>query len=134
MMTPAVAFHRLVAALGLGCLLGLWYGFLRPVRPRWLGDLFFVMALCYGWLVLSFGVCRGDIRLGYTAAIGLGAVAFDRGPGRLFRGPFRWFWGLVGRCFRLFINFFQKIGYTLSYPHQLPSVSKLTMGANGAMR
>ena len=93
---------------GIGAVLGLWYGFLRPVRPRWLGDLFFVMALCYGWLVLSFGVCRGDIRLGYTAAIGLGAAAFDRGPGRLFRGPFRWFWGLVGRCFRLFTNIFQK--------------------------
>ena len=110
MNAPAVDALRLGWGLGIGAVLGLWYGFLRPVRPRWLGDLFFVMALCYGWLVLSFGVCRGDIRLGYTAAIGLGAAAFDRGPGRLFRGPFRWFWGLVGRWFLLFINFFQKIG------------------------
>ena len=52
MMTPAVAFHRLVAALGLGCLLGLWYGFLRPLRPRrtTLADSLFVLAGGWAWV------------------------------------------------------------------------------------
>jgi hypothetical protein len=36
-------FLHLWQGLLLGCGLGLLYGFLRPFRPRWLGDLLFVI-------------------------------------------------------------------------------------------
>ena len=50
----------------LGGGLGLLYGFLRFFRPRWLGDLLFVIVLFRTWLYLGFGLCGGDLRMGYT--------------------------------------------------------------------
>ena len=64
MMTPVTAARHFLIALAIGAGSGLLYGFWRPFRPRWLGDLFFMFGFFYGWLWLSFGVCRGDLRLG----------------------------------------------------------------------
>ena len=106
--------------LGLGALMGLGlgaiFGFLRPIRPRFLGDLLFVPILVYAWLVLSFQICRGDLRLAYCAAMGLGAAAWTVTLGRLIYPVFCLFWGLVGRILvfpwvflKKTLNFMKKI-------------------------
>ena len=43
MTAPAEALSRLLCAVGLGGVLGLLYGLLRPLRPRHLGDVFFLI-------------------------------------------------------------------------------------------
>ena len=80
---PALAAQRFGAALLLGATLGIFYGFLRPLRPRftWLSDTLFVLACFWAWLVLSFGVCLGDLRIGYTAGIGLGCLLWEATAG-----------------------------------------------------
>ena len=99
-----------------GTALGLFYGFLRPLRPRhsFLSDLLFLPAMGYAWLYFSFAVCRGDIRLGYTMGLLIGAIFFDATVGRLLRPVFFGVWRLVSRIwhsiFGLFKKFFKKIG------------------------
>lgn len=113
MTTPAQAFYRFVMALGLGCGLGLYYGFLRPLRPKHtaLSDLLFLPALGWAWLYLSFAVCGGDIRLGYTAGLGIGGLLWEWTLGRLLRPIFAALWGIVEKILALFcqpIKFFAK--------------------------
>ena len=76
MTPPAQAARQFGAACLLGLALGLFYGFLRPLgqRRRQLADLLFAPALVWAWLYLSFGICRGDIRLGCCMGLLLGAV------------------------------------------------------------
>ncbi len=64
MTTPAEAAARVGLSLLWGAGLGLYYGFLRPLRPRHttLSDLLFLPALLWAWLQVCFGICRGDIR------------------------------------------------------------------------
>ena len=102
MTDPAQEFLRVGWGLALGAGLGLWYGFLRPLRRRWdaPADLLFVAGALYAWLVLSFAVCQGDIRIGYTAALILGTVAWEATVGRWLRRPFALFWKGVGAIFR----------------------------------
>ena len=97
MTVPEVAAQRLLAACLLGTALGLWYGFLRPLRPKYtaLCDGAFAAALLLAWLKLMFGVCRGDLRVGALVAMMLSAVVSDRTVGCLFRPVFRVFWGFV---------------------------------------
>ena len=85
MTTPALAASRFAAACLLGLGLGLWYEFLRPLRPRHtnLSDLLFLPGAFWAWLYLSFGVCGGDLRLGYCAGLFVGAWVFRLLPGRL---------------------------------------------------
>ena len=80
MTAPALAAGRFLAACGIGALLGLFYGFLRPLRPRLthLCDLLFVIAAFFGWLYLGFGVCLGDLRLGYTAGLAAGGFLWEK--------------------------------------------------------
>ena len=75
---------RLYTAVLLGCCLGVFYGFLRPLRPRWLGDLFFIAGLYRVWIYLGFGICGGDLRFGYTAALLGGCLAWEIVFGSLF--------------------------------------------------
>lgn len=99
MTAPAEAACRLGWALALGAGTGLIYGFLRPLRPKHtlLADGLFLLAVLRSWLELSFGVSRGDIRLGETLGMAVGALAWEAGPGRLFRPVFRRFWHWVDR-------------------------------------
>ena len=94
--TGAVSF--LWACL-LGAGLGILYGFLRPLRPKatWLADGFFVAAVLIVWLYLSFGICRGDIRLSYTAGLFLGAAVWEMTAGKWLRPVFRGFWRMISR-------------------------------------
>lgn len=114
-MAPALTAARFGLGLLLGAGLGLVYGFLTPLRPRWTGlaDGIFVLALLWGWLVLSFGVCRGDVRLSYTVSLFLGVWAFHRTAGRLLMPLFRGFWRGIGAIFRGIVyparKFFKKI-------------------------
>ena len=103
MTAPVQAWPRLGWGLALGLILGLVYGFLRPLRRKhsWPSDLIFVGTAFCGWLYLSFGVCRGDIRMGATAALGLGALTWEMTVGRLLRRPFDLFWRAIGRIFTL---------------------------------
>lgn len=98
-MNPAESIVYLGWALGIGAVLGLCYGFLRPVRPRWLGDAVFVGCAFYGFLYLGFAVCRGDIRFGYTVGLFLAAVALDQTLGKVLRKPFYEFWRIISENF-----------------------------------
>ena len=53
MTAPGIAFARVLWACGLGMGLGIWYGFLRPLRQKhtFLGDSLFVLALLPVWVV-----------------------------------------------------------------------------------
>ena len=105
-MNPAEGIRFFGAALVIGAVLGLCYGLLRPFRPRWLGDFIFVCLAFYGFLYLSFAVCRGDIRLGYTFGLLIGGIAFDCTLGRVIRKPIACIYRFI------FENFFKKpIGF-----------------------
>ena len=94
MTSPALALYRFAGAWLLGCGLGLWYEFLRPLRPRFTGasDLLFLAAAFWAWLQLGFGICQGDLRLAYNAGLALGCI-FTGSAARPFLGPhFSVFW------------------------------------------
>jgi hypothetical protein len=95
---PETAVWRFAAACVLGAVLGAWYGFLRPLRPKMtaLSDSLFVLGSIWAFLQLGFGVCQGDIRLGYTAGLAVGGICFDKSIGLLLRPVFSGFWKLLG--------------------------------------
>lgn len=57
MTAPSVAAVRFLYACGLGAVLGLCYGFLRPLRRRCtaLADVLFLSVLGWIFLILGFG-------------------------------------------------------------------------------
>ncbi len=107
MTDPVLDARRFGIACLLGLGLGLYYGFLRPLRPRHTGlsDLLFLPALFYSWLYLSFGVCDGDIRLSYSMGLLVGAVVFQWTAGRWLRTIFQGFWRVIGKIYRQIFNF-----------------------------
>ena len=76
MTPPALALQRFGAACLLGVGLGLWYDFLRPLRPRntALSDLVFLAVTGWVWLFLALRVCSGDLRVGYSAGRAVGGL------------------------------------------------------------
>jgi hypothetical protein len=114
MITPEITLQRFAIALFLGAVLGVYYGFLRPLRPRFttLSDLAFLPALFWVWLYHSFAVCGGDLRLGYSVGLLLGGLAWEMTAGRLLRPVFRGFWRGIGRVTAFFLTpvkkFFKK--------------------------
>lgn len=98
MTAPGIAFARFFRACGLGVGLGIWYGFLRPLRPKhtFLADSLFVLMLLPVWVYHSFAICAGDMRLGYLGGLFLGAVLWEMTIGRLLRPVFGVFWRCVG--------------------------------------
>jgi hypothetical protein len=99
MSAPEQAAFRFGCACLLGAALGVLYGFLRPLRIRrtFFADFLFVTGLVYAWLYLSFAVCRGDLRLGYTAGLFLGCFLWELTLGKLLRPVFFGFWRIVGK-------------------------------------
>ena len=98
MTGPVLEAYRFGWACLLGLGLGVCYGFLRPLRekhPR-LADFLFLPVLGYSWLYLGFAICRGDLRLAYTAGLFVGAWVWDRTLGRLLQPVFGWIWKLFG--------------------------------------
>ena len=112
---PALDGWRFLWACGIGLVLGMYYGFLRPLRPRHavISDVLFLPVLAYGWLYLGFAICRGDLRIGYCLGILLGIVAWELTIGRLLRPVFAGVWRGISRICRglgrIFRSFFQKI-------------------------
>jgi hypothetical protein len=101
MNRPAQEAYWLLIFMASGCGLGLFYGFLRPLRRRysWPADLLFVAAAGAVWVYLGFGLCGGDLRIGCLAGLFLGIFLFDRWPGRLLRPVFSGFWEGIGGFF-----------------------------------
>jgi hypothetical protein len=94
MTVPAVAALRVLWALGVGAFLGLCYDFLRPLRHRyhWPSDLLFLVVSFMAWIWYSFQICRGDIRLGGTLALGMGIFLWLGTASMAVRKVFYWFW------------------------------------------
>ena len=111
MTGPALAFRRFLLGCAIGLILGILYGALRPLRIRHpvTADLLFCPFLFYGWLYLSFAVCRGDIRIGYTASLPLGMILWICTGGKLFAPVFSGFWWLISKIFRGIFWPFEKI-------------------------
>lgn len=99
MNAPAQAFRHLLTALGMGLGLGLVYGFLRPLRRgrAVLPDLILALFALYLSIHLGFGVCGGDLRLGYWAGLLGGAFLWEGTLGRLLRPFFVRFWHITGQ-------------------------------------
>lgn len=121
MTAPALAFQRFAAACLLGLGLGVLYSFLRPLRPRRtaLADGVFLAAVLFAWLQLGFRVCRGDLRLGYTAGLFVGLVLWELTVGKLLRPVFSGFWkgvvGILGLVTWPVKKFFEKIGQFIKF-------------------
>lgn len=111
MTAPALAADRFAAACLIGMALGLVYGFLRPLRPRLtaLADFLFLLAAAAGWVFLSFRICQGDLRLGYTAGLLAGGFFWENTAGRVLRPVYRAFWRGIKRLLGLLFLPFQKI-------------------------
>ena len=77
-MNPELVWHRLTGCFLAGVLLGPSADLFRPLHRRLpvmtqliIGTEFF---LC--WLYLGFGLCRGDLRMGYFGSAALGFLLF----------------------------------------------------------
>ena len=110
MNPPAIAAYRLLCAVLLGVGLGVFYGFLRPLRTRHrhIADLMFLLALYPTWVYFAFGIAGGDLRFGYTAGLFAGILAWESTFGRWLRPVFAGFWRLIYRIFRVLALPFQK--------------------------
>lgn len=117
MTEPALAAER----FGIGCLLGLglglWYSILRPLRRRRNGpaDALFLLGAFCAWLYHGFRVCGGDLRLGYSGGLLLGAAVFDRMLGVPLEPVFAQFWSVIRKILgivllpgRIFFRFSKK--------------------------
>ena len=94
MTAPALSALRFLLALLSGGILGIVYGFLRPLRPRFthFSDMLFTAAALYVWLFLHFRLCHGDLRVSYSIAMVLGGFLWELTAGRLLRPVFSVFW------------------------------------------
>ena len=111
MTAPEVAWNRFLTGLVFGCVLGIVYGFLRPLRrgKAVLPDLLFALATGWVYLYYGFAVCRGDLRIGYWAAPLVGAIAWDRSVGQWLSPLFCGFWRSFARVLLPVQVFFKKI-------------------------
>ena len=97
MTAPEEAARRFLWACLLGLPLGAAYDFLRPLRPKFtaVSDGLFLLAAGWAWLYLGFGICRGDLRLGYSAGLLAGGLVWEGTAGVVFRPVSASFWKLV---------------------------------------
>ena len=104
-LTPVTAAYRMACALALGAVLGLLYGFLRPLRPRHtlMADGVFLLAALWVWIYLCFGVCAGDIRAGFAFAMLAGGILWEGTAGRLLRPVFAGFWRILAKTAGTFL-------------------------------
>ena len=102
MKSPELAARQFLMACLVGAGLGLFYGFLRPVRRKHPvpGDLLFLAAAFWGWLFWGFGICRGDYPGPGLLGMGLGGVVWEISAGRLLRPVFLRFWQITDKLFQ----------------------------------
>ena len=111
-MSPQVAARRLAIALLLGAALGIFYGFLRPLGRRVvLRDSLFLARWSLAWLELGFGICAGDLRLGYLVAMAAGAAGWERLFGRALDPIFSIFWKFIRATAQLLALPMKKISH-----------------------
>jgi hypothetical protein len=103
MTAPATAAVYWLRTLGIGGILGIFYGFLRPLRPRFtiMSDLIFALATLWGWIYAVFAICGNDSRLSYTLALLMGIWATDATLGKWLSPVFSLFWKGIHRIFYL---------------------------------
>jgi hypothetical protein len=111
MTVPIDAALRFLWGLAVGAVLGVCYDFLRPLRRRHHApaDVIFVLAALWGWIWYSFQICAGDIRLGGTAALGLGMLLWLGTVSVVIRRAFYWFWLVIFQILSVFALPFAKI-------------------------
>ena len=111
MNSPQTAALRFVCAWLAGMVLGLYYGFLRPLgaRHRTLADALFLAGVIPVWLLHSFAICRGDIRIGQTAGLGLGFLLWELTASRPLRPVFSEFWRVFLYPWKKILFFCKKI-------------------------
>ena len=99
MTAPVIAAQRFGGAVLVGVVLGLIYGFLRPLRPGYtvFSDLAFLLALVWGWVYLALEICRGEFRFSYCFGMLLGGFGWESLVGRQIRGIFSAFWKSMGQ-------------------------------------
>lgn len=102
MTGPVLAAQRFAVACLYGAALGCCYDFLRPLRPKHttLSDLLFCLLVFWAWLQVSFRVCQGDLRLGYTMGLAVGGLAWEFTAGRWVNPVFFWFWKKIAAIWR----------------------------------
>ncbi|MBQ6997928.1 MAG: hypothetical protein IJN60_06130 [Oscillospiraceae bacterium] len=106
-----MAADRFLAACLIGMQLGFVYDFLRPLRPKLttIPDLLFLTALGAGWVYLAFGICRGDLRFGYTVGLGVGIFFWELTATRILRRFFGYFWLSIRKIYRFFRKIAKKL-------------------------
>lgn len=111
MTEPSVAAYQLGLCCLVGAGVGVAYGFLRPLRyrHRHLADLLFAPVLVYAWLYTGFAICKGDLRLGYTAGLFAGWLVWDCTVGKWTGPVFFGFWRTVGKIWGWIRGLFEKI-------------------------
>lgn len=105
MTVPEIGAARFGIAVVAGMALGLFYGFLRPLRPKYtaLADGIFLLGLYWGWVWWAFGVCEADPRPVGLFAMGLGAVGWELTVGRVLQPAYRHFWRVIGKLWDFLI-------------------------------
>lgn len=103
MITPGLSWLRFLSAGVLGMLLGPAADFLGPVRKRFplLVDLLLSGCLVFGWLELTFGICGGDLRMGYLVGAVLGFCVWRKWFRPLLHPLIAGFWGIVAKVLGL---------------------------------
>ncbi len=131
-MIPAESIRHFSVAFVMGAGLGLYYGFLRPLRRRHphLSDLVFLAGVFWAWLYLCFGVCRGDIRLGCCSGLLLGGLTWELTVGKLLRPVFAGFWSVTGKILTFLIRPFGKIFKKIRKIYKFPLVNRKKNGYN----
>lgn len=117
-MTPGEGGRFFLCSCLAGAGLGLFYGFLRPLgaRHRHWADGLFCLGAGAVWLVLGFGVFRGDLRPGLFLGLPLGVLLWEWGPGALLRPVWRGFWGCVWKILGAFSRVRKKVWNFFKFP------------------
>ena len=73
-MTPALVWRQLWGCFLTGVLLGPAVDLFRPAHRRFpvMAQLLIALEVSAAWVFVSFGLCRGDLRLGWDLALAAG--------------------------------------------------------------
>ena len=110
MTTPATAAARFLWGMAFGIGLGILWDLLKPLARRHphLCDLWFGPMLVWAWLEHGFGICQGDLRLGYTAALMVGWLAWEMTLGRALTRAIWGIWNFLARFMGPMAGYFGK--------------------------
>lgn len=100
-MSPGLMAWRLGRCILLGAAVGVGADLLFPLRRRscLLADVLWGGWILWIWLVISFCICRGDIRMGYSAAAFLGALGWRLAVSPVLRPVLNGIWELAAGFF-----------------------------------